>query len=119
MRKENVLLDKSYSFSLRIIKLYKYLTGKQEYVLSKQLLRAGTSIGANAEEANAAQSKSDFIYKLQISYKEAHEAHYWIRLMRDSEYIESKAADSLLFDLEELIKLLRAILQKAKEGSNN
>ena len=120
MRKENILLDKSFAFSLRIIKVYKYLTEyKREYVLSKQLLRSGTSIGSNAEEGNAAQSKNDFISKLQISYKESHETHYWIRLMRDSGFIENKSANSLLSDLEELIKLLRVILQKTKEGVKN
>jgi four helix bundle protein len=119
MRKDNVLLDKSFAFSLRIIKAYKYLKENQkEYILSKQILRSGTSIGANAEEANAGQSKKDFIAKLQISYKEAHETHYWIRLLLGSEFLTEESANSLLKDLDEIIILLRTILRTAKDNLN-
>ncbi len=86
--KKNVLRDKSYSFALRIIKAYQYLCNdKKEFVLSKQLLRAGTSIGANVEEAIGGQSEKDFFSKISISYKESRETHYWIRLLKDSGYI--------------------------------
>ena len=113
--KENLIQQKSYSFALRIIKLYSYLTeNKKEYVLSKQILRSGTSIGANVEEALGAQSKSDFIAKLSIAYKEARETSYWIRLMRDSDYLENDLAESILNDCTELINIITAILKSAK-----
>lgn len=115
--KESVLKDKSYSFALRIVKLYKYIVSeKKEYVLSKQILRAGTSIGANVEEANHAQSKADFIHKLSISQKEAFETDYWLRLLRDSEYLTETQADSLLNDCRELQKLITASIKTAKEN---
>ncbi|MGI8544173.1 MAG: four helix bundle protein, partial [Aridibacter sp.] len=105
--KESVLRDKSYDFALRIVKLYKYIVAeKKEYVLSKQILRAGTSIGANVEEGNQAQSKSDFIHKLSIAQKEAFETDYWLRILRDSDYLTAKLAESLLKDCQELQKLL-------------
>lgn len=86
---ENVLKTKSYNFALRTVRLYLHLASeKKEFVLSKQLLRSGTSIGANIEEANQAQSKLDFIHKLSISQKESFETHYWIRLLRDSDLIK-------------------------------
>jgi len=83
--KPNLIKDKSYQFALRIIFLYRQMQGENEYVLSKQLLRAGTSIGANVEEASAAQSRKDFAAKMAISSKEARETHYWLRLIRDSQ----------------------------------
>ena len=87
-KEENVILRKSYDFALRVVKIYKFLTIEQkEFVLSKQLLRSGTSIGANVEEAIAASSKADFIHKLTISAKEARETSYWLRLLKDSEYL--------------------------------
>jgi four helix bundle protein len=80
---ESILKEKAYKFALRIVKLYKYLcTEKNEFTLSKQILKSGTSVGANVEEANQGQSKSDFIHKLSISQKEAAETHYWLRLLR-------------------------------------
>lgn len=112
---KNVLKDKSYSFSLRTIKLSRYLVEeKREFVLSKQVLRSGTSIGANVEEAAQAQSKLDFIHKLSISQKESFETHYWIRLLRDSQLIGEKLADSLLEDCQELQKLLTASIKTTK-----
>jgi len=85
MKKDNVLQEKSYAFAIRIVNAYKYLVeDKKEYVLSKQLLRCGTSIGANTEEAIGGQSEKDFYAKLNIVYKEARETHYWIRLLRDT-----------------------------------
>ena len=93
--KENILLSKSFKFAVRVVKLYKYLCDdKKEYVLSKQLLRCGTSIGANINEAQDAQSKKDFISKLSISLKEARESKYWIELLKETEYLTCKEADS-------------------------
>jgi len=115
MKKENVILDKSYDFSLRIIKLYRYLgKEKKEFVLSKQVLRSGTAIGANVEEAVGAQSKKDFVAKISIAYKEARETMYWIRLLRDSRYIDSKGAKSLLKDCEELCRIIGSIQRTSK-----
>ncbi len=118
--KENIVKDKSYNFSLRIIKLYKHLMDeKNEFVLSKQVLRCGTSIGANIEEAVGGQSKKDFINKIAIAYKEARECHYWIRLLKDSSFIESRSAGSLLNDCEELIKLTGKIISSSKKSIDN
>ena len=115
--KESILRDKSYQFALRIIKLYKYIIAeKKEYVLSKQILRCGTSIGANIEEANQAQSNLDFIHKLSISQKEAFETDYWLRLLRDSEYLTEAQVSSLLNDCQELQKLLTASIKTTKEN---
>ncbi len=95
---------------MRVIKAYKYLCDdKKEFVLSKQLLRSGTSIGANVEEANGGQSEKDFFAKISISYKEARETRYWIRLLTDSGYIAETQSDSLLNDCEELLKIIGAI----------
>jgi len=113
---KNVILAKSYNFAKRIVKLYLHLSKeKNEYVLSKQLLRSGTSIGANIEEAQAGQSKKDFIAKTQISLKEAKETHYWLRLLRDTQIVETKLANSLLKDCEELLYILSAILKTARK----
>ncbi len=113
--KENIIKIKSYDFSLNAIKAYKYLIEtRKEFVLSKQFLRCATSIGANVEEGIAGQSKKDFIAKLQISYKEAKETHYWIRLLKDSEYFDVDLGEKLLSDVEEIIKILRAILISSK-----
>jgi len=117
MKNENVIQNKSYQFSLRIIKLYKYLIEKKkEFVLSKQILRCGTSIGANIEEGIAGQSKADFIAKFQIALKESRETHYWIRLLIDSDYLDKKSGQSILEDCEELLKLLSAILKTSKSN---
>ncbi len=111
----NVLKDKSYDFALRIIKLFKHLTqSKREFVLSKQILRSGTSIGANITEANQAQSKADFIHKLSIALKESFETEYWLNLLRDSEYLSVNQSDSLLLECKELQKILTASIKTAK-----
>ncbi len=118
--KESVLKDKSYEFALRIVKLYKYIVAeKKEYVLSKQILRAGISIGANVEEGNQAQSKRDFVHKLSIAQKEAFETDYWLRLLRDSDYLTVKQAESLLIDCQELQKLLTSSIKTAKKNIKN
>ena len=113
--KNNIIRDKSYAFAVRIVKLYKYLCDeKKEYTLSKQLLRSGTSIGANIEEAIGGQSEKDFFAKLTISYKEARETHYWIRLLTDTDYLSKKESKSLLKDVEELLKIIGSIQKTMK-----
>jgi len=97
MKKDNIIQKKSYDFAVRIVKLYKYLVdNEKEFVLSKQLLRCGTSIGANVEEAIGGQSKKNFYAKLTIAYKEARETHYWIRLLADTDFINSEMKKSLI-----------------------
>jgi len=112
--KHNIVQEKSYAFALRIIRLYKYLCTKNEYELSKQILRSGTSIGANIEEAIGGQSTKDFISKLSIAYKEARETHYWLRLLHDSDYIETKDFETIIHDCTELLKLIGSIQQTTK-----
>jgi four helix bundle protein len=110
-KRENVICDKSYAFALRVIKMYKYLIGEQkEFVLAKQLLRSGTSIGANVEEAIAASSKADFVHKLNIAAKEARETSYWLRLLKDSQYIPENAFESIHKDCDEIRKIISKIL---------
>lgn len=110
MMKENIIADKSKAFALRIIKLYKHLVAEQkEYIISKQLLRCGTSIGANVKEAIRGQSKSDFYAKLNISLKEASETEYWLELLYESDYITKTQFESIYVDCQEIIKLLVAI----------
>ena len=118
MAKESVLREKSYAFAIRAINLAKFLREeKKEYILSKQIVRCGTSIGANIEEASGAQSNNDFIAKLHISLKEAKETHYWVRLLRDTEYISKEQAQSLIEDIDEVITILTRSLKTIK--SNN
>ncbi len=115
MKKDNVIQIKSYAFAVRIVMVYKYLCeNKKEFTLSKQLLRSGTSIGANIEEAIGGQSKKDFYAKLTISYKEARESKYWIRLLKDTEYLSKDEAESLLHDIEELLKIIGSIQKSIK-----
>ncbi|MDE6309636.1 MAG: four helix bundle protein [Muribaculaceae bacterium] len=110
MKRENVVRDKSYAFARRCVRLYKYLCDeKKEYVLSKQLLRSGTSIGANIAESQYGQSKLDFASKLSIAQKEAGETEFWIRLLGDEDYITKEQSESLLIDCRELIRLLQSI----------
>ncbi len=120
MKGENPILTKSYEFALRIVKLYKYLCDeKKEFVLSKQILRSGTSIGANIEEAVGGQSNKDFLSKMSIAYKEARETHYWLRLLRDSNILEAKHSDSVIEDCEELLKLSGSIIKTTKSKIRN
>lgn len=110
MKSDNIVVNKSYAFSVRIVNVYKYLiTEQKEYVLSKQLLRSVTSIGANIEEAIGGQSRKDFSAKLSIAYKEARETHYWIRLLRDTDYLTPEQSLSLLNDIDELLKIIGSI----------
>ncbi len=112
---DNIALEKSYAFSLRVVNLFLHLREQKiERTLIVQLLRSATSIGANIEEAIGGQSKKDFISKIGIAYKEAREAHYWLRLLKDVGIIEIKLADSFLQDAEELKKILASILKTSK-----
>jgi len=118
MKKENVIKEKSYAFALRMIKAYKFLTAEQrEFVLSKQMLRSGTAIGALIREAEFAQSPADFIHKLSIALKEANETEYWILLLKDSEYISEISFHSIHTDCVELIKLLTSIINTSKKNN--
>ncbi|MEO7538782.1 MAG: four helix bundle protein [Pyrinomonadaceae bacterium] len=113
--KPNILKEKSYKLALRIVKLFQFLSmERKEYVLSKQILRSGTSIGANIEEAYQGESKSDFIHKLGIANKEAFETHYWLRLLRDSIILETKMAESVMADCDEVQRMLVAAIKTAK-----
>jgi len=117
MKNENVIVEKSYEFAKRIVKLYIFLAReKNEFILSKQVLRSGTSIGANIEEAQAGQSKKDFIAKISISFKEARETRYWLRLLKDTGILEGELANSLLKDCEEVIYIISAILKSSREN---
>ena len=118
MSKSNVIVDKSMNFAIRIVNLYKFLRdNRAEYVLSKQILRSGTSIGANVKEATYAQSKADFNAKMYIAMKEAAETEYWIELLEKTDYITKTQAESLLTDCIELIKLLTSITKTVKSNS--
>lgn len=114
-----VLDDKTYSFALRIIKAYKYLSDKNVHILSKQLLRSGTSIGANCREATYAQSKQDFISKLSIALKETNETIYWLELMHDAGYVTDDAFKSIHDDGLEILKLLISIIKTTKSNLQN
>ncbi len=116
--KENILIDKSIDFAARIIKLCRYLQEKQkENIISKQIIRSGTSIGANINEAQYGNSKADFISKLHISLKETAETEYWLRLLSKSECIEDKIFQSLLTDCLELKKILISSINTAKNNN--
>lgn len=117
--KENIIQTKSYDFALKIVKLHRSLVeNKKEFVLSKQLLRSGTSIGANIEEAIGGQSEKDFYAKLTISYKEARETKYRIRLLKDSEYLDKEIANDFLNNVEELLRIIGSI-QKTLKNKNS
>jgi len=108
--------ERTFQFSLLIIEVYKYLNTNKEYVLSKQLLRSGTSIGANVEEAQAGQSKADFISKMSIASKEARESKYWIRLLIQSNYLnEFNKKDELMDEIENIVNILTKIIKTSKE----
>ena len=113
MSNENPLLKKSYDFALQIVKLYQLIT-KNKNVLSKQLLRSGTSIGANIAEANGAISKADFSAKISIAYKESLETKYWLNLLMDSEYIEVTTGQKLVDNADELSKIMFSILKSTR-----
>jgi four helix bundle protein len=115
MKHDNVIQVKSFQFSLRIVKLFRQLRSiGVERELCSQLLRSGTSIGANVEEAIGGSSKRDFIHKLEIAYREARETHYWLRLLVESDLLEKQLGDSIIQDCEELVKILTSILNTSK-----
>ncbi len=117
MVKENNLYQKAYSFAIKIVELYKWICAeKKEYILSKQLLRSGTSIGANIAEANGAISKADFSAKISISYKESLESKYWLSLMRDTDLLDIESFQNLYNNADELSKIMFSILKKTRIG---
>ena len=118
MKKENVIVEKSFQFALDIIAFYIEMVAQREYVLSKQLLKAGTSIGANVEEAQAAQSRNDFVHKLSISSKEARETRYWLLLLLKSDLVvnQEKNIEKLLADAESIVKILTKIIKTSSSS---
>lgn len=118
MKENNILLEKTLLFAARIVKLHKYLTEKKhEYIISKQIVRSATSIGANAHEAVFGVSKADFISKLHISLKETAETEYWIKLLSYSDYIKYEETESLMKDCLEIKKILISTIKTSKENS--
>lgn len=114
--KNNIILDKTMNFAVRIVNLYKFMISeKSEYTLSKQLLRSGTSIGANVHEAHNAQSKKDFLSKIYIAFKEASESEYWITLLMRTDFLSEEQAESILNDCIEIKKILTSIIKTTKE----
>jgi len=114
--KDNIIVKKSYSFALEIIRIYKLLINeKKEYVISKQMLRSGTSVGANIHEAIASESKKDFIHKLGIAVKEARETSYWLNLLKDSDYVNGEQFKNLNSNCDQVIKILNSIILTTKE----
>ena len=118
MKADNAVQTKSYAFAVRVVRLYQHLSGtKRERVLSRQLLRSGTSIGANVEEAIGGQSRADFVSKLSIAYKESRETVYWLRLMKDTGYLSDAEFNSIIEDAVELRRIIAAILNTSKRSS--
>ncbi|MCL2245557.1 MAG: four helix bundle protein [Lentimicrobiaceae bacterium] len=119
MKRDNIIQEKSFAFAVRIVKLYKFLCEeKKEFVLSKQILRSGTSIGANIEESIGGQSERDFLMKVTIAYKEARETVYWLKLLLATDYLNQEQADTLIKDSEEICKILGKI-QITMKNSNS
>ena len=117
MKKDNVIVDKSFDFAVRIVKLYQHLNSeKKEFVLSKQLLRSGTSIGANVAEAERAQSQADFYAKMSIALKEANETDYWLRLLYKTDYLTENEYNSINKNINEIIALLVSITKTVKSS---
>lgn len=113
--KENIIVKKSYDFALEIVKHYKILIEQKEFVLSKQLLRSGTSIGANIHEEIASESKKDFVHKLGIALKEARETSYWLNLLKDSSYLSLANFNMLIITCNEIVKILNSIILTTKQ----
>jgi four helix bundle protein len=119
MKKKSILREKSYKFAIRIVRLAQFLQQeKKEFVLSKQIMKSGTSIGALIREAEYAQSNADFINKFSIALKEANETDYWLSLLKDTEYVELKLYDSLFQDCDELISLLVSTIKTLKSKNS-
>ena len=116
---DNPIKQKSFEFALEIVKLYQHLQEQREFVLSKQILRSGTSIGANVEEAIAAESRRDFVHKMKIAMKECRETHYWLRLLDQSDLVENIDFHSLLSQADELSRMLTSITKTASENARH
>ena len=114
MKQDNLIVNKTFDFALSIVALYKILNANHEYVLSKQVLRSGTSVGANVEEAIGAHSRKDFISKMVISYKEARETRYWLKLLNASQIVKTDYSKHLKY-IEEIINILTAIIKTSKQ----
>lgn len=122
MKETNLIVEKSDAFALRIVKLYRHMVeSKREFKLAGQVLSSGTSVGANIEEAIGGSSRKDFKYKLDIAYREARETKYWLRLLKDSNTLEKRLAESLLDDCEEILRIPGSILKtlKSKNSPNS
>jgi four helix bundle protein len=115
MARENIIKEKSFAFAIEIVTLYKILLERKEFVLSKQMLRSGTSVGANIRESEHAQSKADFIHKLSISLKEANETEYWIDLLHETKYLSQIEFEFIKPKIVELLKLLTSIINTSKK----
>ncbi len=115
----NPLKEKSIAYAIRMVKVYKFLMTKNEYILSKQMVRSGTSIGANIHEAQHPSSTADFINKLRVAQKECEENLYWLLLLKESEYLDEKGYNSLLTDAEELMKLISASIKTSKNKNSD
>ena len=115
--KESLVYDKAFKFAVRVVNMYKHLSKEQhEYTLSKQVLRSGTSIGANIKEAVQASSKRDFLMKMNIALKEASETDYWLELLKATDYVDAKASESIINDCRELNKIIASIVKTTKEN---
>lgn len=115
MKTDNIIQEKSFAFAIRVVRTYQYLVSeKREFVLSKQVLKSATSVGANVEEGIGAQSRADFISKLSIAYKEARETMFWIKLLKATDYLDPKTAESLLNDALEICRIIGKILITTK-----
>lgn len=114
--RENVVRTKSFAFAVRIVNLARHLNANREYVLSKQVLRSGTAIGAMVRESEHAESRADFIHKLSVALKEANETLYWLELLKATDYLEEKSFESISSDSEELVRLLVSIVKTSKHS---
>ncbi len=120
MMKENIIKNKSFELAIRIVKLYQYLCiDKKEFVMSKQLLRSGTSVGAMVRESEHSESKADFVHKLAIAQKEINETIYWLELLKATDYLTQEQFDSINKDAVEIIKLITSIIKSTKSNINN
>ncbi|MBW5290426.1 MAG: hypothetical protein Rsou_0831 [Candidatus Ruthia sp. Asou_11_S2] len=117
--RENIVKNKSFIFAVRVVKIYQFLTNKKEYVLSKQLLRSGTSVGVMVKEAEHAKSKADFKHKMAIAQKEINETIYWIELLKETNYLSNKQFNSINQDAIEIIKLITSIIKSTKSNINH
>ena len=116
MAKSNIIVTKTFDFALSVLNLYEYFNNKKEYIVSKQLIRSATSVGANVEEAIGAQSKKDFIHKMSIARKEARETKYWLRLIKESNSFDLDC-DHLISEIDEILKILVSIIKSSQESN--